>query len=952
MRIRAALSILSIFITHTVLAQYKISGKIVDKTDNNYPLTGVSISLTAADDSSDKTGTVTDTGGYFIFNNLSPRSYIIKALYVGFAPYTRTITITNKDAALGTIEMSPAGNTLQNVIVTAEQIKAQQKGDTSEFNANAYKTNPDANTEDLVTKMPGVTNEDGKLKVGGEEVKQVLVDGKPFFGDDPAAAVKNLPAEVVERIQVFDKLSDQAQFTGFDDGQSQKTINIITRSGKNNGQFGKVYAGYGTDNRYIAGGNLNFFKDKRRISIIALSNNINQQNFSTEDLLGVVGNNSGQNRGGFRGEGGGGFRGGGRGGDRGGYQGGGNRGGGGSDIGNFLVGQQNGIIATNAIGLNYSDNWGKKIKVTGSYFFNSTDNTNNTTLTRQYFTAADSNLAYNETSNSNAKNQNHRLNLRLEYTIDSSNSIIETPRLSIQNNNTRTTLSGSNTLPGDVLVSHIENKNSANNTGYNFGNNLLFRHKFEKRGRTISFGINTQINNRSGDGKIYSLNQFINDTTLLDQQNTLTSNGYTINPSLNYTEPIGKMSQVMVNYSPSFSKNKSDKETNDLNPITGQYTDFDSLYSNKFDNTYTTHSGGLSYRYNDRKYSIMTGANAQYAMLNGEQTFPHSFTVSKNFFSVLPQAMFNYRYTNTKNLRIMYRTNTDAPSISQLQDVVDITNPLLLKTGNPDLQQDYQHTLIIRYGGTNTKTNRSFFAFAFANMMQNYIGNQTFIPLGDTIFSDGVIIKRGSQLTRPVNIDGYFSGRTFLTYGFPIKTIKSNLNLNGGFSFNNTPALINNDKNISKNYGINGGLTLGSNISENVDFTLSYTGNYSIVKNSLQTTSNNTYYTHTASFKFNWIFLKGFVFNTNISELLYTGLTQSYNQDYFLWNASFGYKFLKNHALEAKLSIYDILNQNRSVNRTVTDTYIEDSNTEVLKQYLMLNLTYTLRNFKAKTESN
>jgi hypothetical protein len=946
MNIRTVLTTIAILLTNTLFAQYKISGKIVDKTDNTFPLPGVSVFLEHANDSTNKTGTVTDTGGYFIFNNLTPGRYLLRSMYVGFTAYQKTVNITNANAELGTIEMAPASTTLQNVIITAEQIKARQKGDTSEFNANAYKTNPDANTEDLVTKMPGVTNEDGKLKVGGEDVKQVLVDGKPFFGDDPATAVKNLPAEVVDKIQVFDKLSDQAQFTGFDDGQSQKTINIITRAGKSNGQFGKVYAGFGTDNRYIAGGNVNFFKDKRRISLIAMSNNINQQNFNTEDLLGVVGNSGGQNHGGFR-RGSGGYRGGG--GRSGGYQGGGSRGGGGgSDVSNFLVGPQGGIATTNAIGLNYSDNWGKKVKVSGSYFFNATDNTNVTTLTRQYFTAADSNLVYNENSNSNAKNQNHRLNLRLEYTIDSANSIIETPKLSVQHNNTSTTLSGTNILPGDVPVSHIENNNSANNTGYTFGNNFLFRHKFAKRGRTASFNLNTQINNRSGDGKIYSLNQFIgSDTTILDQQNTLSSNGHTISPNISYTEPIGKQGQLMANYSPSFTKNRSDKETYELNPATKQYTDFDSLYSNKFDNTYTTHSGGLSYRYNDKKYSIMAGANAQYAMLEGEQTFPHSFSVSKNFFSVLPQAMFNYRYTTTKNLRIMYRTNTDAPTISQLQDVVDITNPLLLKTGNPDLKQDYQHTFIIRYGGTNTKTGRSLFAFAYANFMQNYIGNQTFIPLNDTIFSDGVIIKRGSQLTRPVNLDGYFNGRTFITYGFPVRSIKSNLNLNGGLSYNSSPALINNTKNISNNFGINGGLTLGSNISENVDFTLSYTGNYSVVKNSLQTTSNNTYYTHTASFKFNWIFLKGFVFNTNITDLLYTGLSQSYNQNYFLWNASFGYKFLKNRALEVKLSMYDILNQNRSVNRTVTDTYIEDSNTEVLKQYLMLNLTYTLRNFKA-----
>jgi hypothetical protein len=308
--------------------------------------------------------------------------------------------------------------------------------------------------------------------------------------------------------------------------------------------------------------------------------------------------------------------------------------------------------------------------------------------------------------------------------------------------------------------------------------------------------------------------------------------------------------------------------------------------------------------------------------------------------------MLNYKFTKTQNLRIMYRSNTNAPSISQLQNVVDNTNPLLLKTGNPDLKQDFQHNLTFRYGATNTTKATSFFVFVNGTYINDYIANATFIPTTDTVFSDGLFVNRGSQLSRPVNLDGYSTLRSFVTYGFPIEAIKSNLNLNGGAGYTHAPSIINNAKNFLDNYSLNGGLTLGSNISENVDFTLSYSGNYSIAKNTLQTTLDNKYYLQNTSLRFNWIFLKGFVFNTNLNHTLYTGLTQSFNQSFLLWNAGLGYKFLKDRSLEVKLSVYDILNQNQSVNQSITDTYFEESTTDVLQRYFMLNVTYSLRNFK------
>jgi uncharacterized membrane protein YgcG len=921
---------------NSISQNFTVSGRVADQRDTT-PVIGATVQLLQTGDSAVKTGAVADIDGNFRIDNTAPGTYVLRISYLGYEPLQRTVNVISGDVDLGMIRMRPGNNLLGNVVVEGQQVRAQQMGDTTQFNANAFKTNPDANAEDLVTKMPGVTSDNNGVKVNGESVQQILVDGKPFFGDDPAVALKNLPAEVIDKIQVFDKLSDQAQFTGFDDGQSQKAINIITKRGKNNGQFGKIYGGYGTDDRYSAGGNINFFNGDRRISVIGLANNINQQNFSSEDLLGVSsGSSGGSGRGGY---GGGGGRGGG------GFSGGGGfQGGGGSAASNFLVGQQNGITTTNSIGLNYSDNWGKKIRVTGSYFFNQTDNKNETDLLRNYFTGPDSNLVYKENSNSETKNYNHRFNFRFEYNIDSANALIITPKLSFQDNRSNSYLLGSNTIGNATFAGMTNNNNQAHTNGYSFSNNLLFRHKFAKRGRTLSLNIGTSLNEKTGDGKIYSYNKYADDSTdVRDQEYDLYNNGYTLSGNLTYTEPVGKKGQLMVNYSPSYTKSKSDKEMYSMDGTA--YTDLDTLLSNKYDNTYITQRGGLSYRLTDRKYNFMAGANIQYATLDGQQYFPYSFSLQRNFTNVLPQAMFNYRFNQGTNLRIMYRTATNAPSITQLQNVVDISNTLLLRTGNPALKQDYEHTLIVRYGKTQASKAHSLFVFLYGNMAQDYIANATYIPTQDSMVN-GYLVRRGAQISLPVNLNGYYNTRAFVTYGMPVNPIKSNLNLNAGVTYSRTPALINSQENFSNNYALNGGLVLSSNVSENLDFTLAYNGNYNIAKNTLQKQSDNTYYSHIASFKINWIFLKGFVVNTSLNETMYSGLSQNFNQQFLLWNAYVGYKFLKDRSLEARVSAYDILNQNKSISRTFTDTYIEDSRTRVLTQYFMFTLTYTLRNFK------
>ena len=904
----------------------KVSGQLSDAKDNS-PLIGAIVVLINQADTTKQTGVAVDINGNFEFN-ISTGVYKFRAELITYKTLELKVTVNTSDINLGNLLLQQSATTLKETIVEAKQTRVEQLGDTTQIHADAYKTNPDATADDLVNKMPGVSTATGSVTVNGEQVKQILVDGKPFFGDDPNLAMKNLPADIIDKIQIFDKASDQSQFTGFDDGNSQKTINIITKKGKNNGQFGKVYAGFGVgddikDDKFNAGGNMNFFNGSRRISIVELSNNINQQNFSSQDLLGISSGSSG---------------GGGRGG----------QGGGGNAANNFLVSQQGGITTTHAAGLNYSDDWGKKIKVTGSYFFNYADNSNNSTLSRNYIVARENGLHYNQIADAGSTNQNHRVNFRFEYNIDSSNSLIIVPKFSIQQNKATSTLSGLNLISGDTTQSKTATNTLAKNFGYDFSNTITFRHKFKKPRRTVSLSVATDYNPKTNSGSLYSSNIYyqLNDSSILNQQNIGNNLGLSISPNLSYTEPLGKKSQLMFSYNPSINKSTIDKRTYNKDSLDANYNQLDAILSNQYNNTYTYQRGGLSYRFTDKKLNFMLSANAQYATLTGTEQFPYALSIDKNFTSVLPQMMFNYKFSKTKNLRITYRTNTSPPSISQLQNVINNSNPLLLSTGNPDLKQDYEHTLNLRYGSVNSAKATNFMVYAMGNYIQNYVSNSTLIPSQPIQISNSIILRPGSQLTKPVNLNGYWNARSFVTYGFPLSKIKMNLNLNTGFTYNLIPDLINDQKNLANNYNFSEGVVLSSNISQKIDFTLSYTGNYSIVKNSLQKQSDNNYFNQVTTFKFNWLPYKGIIFNTNLAHTLYTGLAQSYNQNYLLWSAALGYKFLKSQALDVRVSVFDMLKQNNSINRNVTDTYIEDSHTQVLTRYYMLTVTYTIKNFK------
>jgi uncharacterized membrane protein YgcG len=919
-----------------------IAGLVIQKESNEI-LNGATIKLYKQDDANFKKLAQSDDKGLFAFIGLPKGVYNIVLSYVGkLAQPISGIIVNDSLVNLGKIAL--AKKAVEGTMVTVVGTPTvQQKADTIVYNASQFKTNPDATVEDLVRKMPGITIENGVVKSGGEDIKKVTIDGKDFFGDDASAALKNLPADIVDKIQVFDRLSDQAQMTGFDDGNSTKALNIVTKSGLKNGQFGRIYAGAGTKQTYSGGGNMSFFKGDRRISIIGQANNINQQNFSIQDILGITSSSMGGGSG--RGGSGGGWSGRGGGGSR-----------GGSGGGSFFGGQNAGINATNAFGINFTNALSKKVTISGSYFFNNTNTNQNQLTNQETFLNKDTSTIYNENNVSNAKNFNNRANVRLEYKIDSANTLMITPNVSFQNNKSNTTLLSDTKFNRIAPVNDQNNNTSRITNGYNLGNNILLRHAFKKRGRTISFNVNTSYNNRVGEtfveNRSNNFKPFITIKDSLNQFTDITTTGYTLGGNVSYTETIGKTGQLQLSYSPSFTNNKSDQLAYKYDNVAKTYTLFDQNISNKFENKYNTNNAGVTFRKGNRDKMFSVGVALQHSQLESKQVYPNTIGVNRTFFNVLPEASWNNKLSKRSSIRVNFRANTNAPSINQLQNVINNNNAAFLSTGNPDLKQQLSQSLSTRYTFTNTGKNQSFFANVSVSKNNNFINNATFIAKKDSVLNPSVTWFRGSQLSKPVNLDGYWSARSFFTFGQMIKPLKANVNFNAGLGYTNIPGLVNDVKSTSKAYNYNTGVTISSNVSQYIDYTLNYNAAFNKANNSIQPNLNTKYYNFTTGLQFNLLNKKGFFFQNDINNQTYKGLADGFNQSFWLWNMGIGKKFLKDQKGELKLSVYDLLKQNQSIQRNITATGIEDVQNVVLTQYFMLTFTYKLKNFGKAPAAN
>lgn len=903
---------------------YTVSGTVID-SKTSQPMPGAM--ATATQEGQAPKGTTTDENGKFSFS-VKAGSYAVKVSFLGYLPYEKTFEI-NKDLKLGTIKLSIEDKELDEVKAVGILQRQEQRGDTTVFNAAAFKVNPDATTEDLLKKMPGMQVSGGSVKSGGETVKKVLVDGKEYFGDDPMAALRNIQADMVSKIEVYDRQSDQSEFTGFSDGNEERTINIMTKMGITSGYFGRLYGGYGTDDRYELGGNINYFRGDHRFSVIGMLNNVNQQNFSFDDVTGAMAN-------------------------------------GGGGRGMFNMGQS-GKNKTGSIGLNYTLEKEKKIKIETSYFYNYNKNSNETKNRQDYFIDEkkenDSLRVYNSESDSEGKNYNHRVNLRLTWTINDRNSIIFSPRISWQDNEqNRATLGQDNYNDNLYLVSYQGSNGST--TGLNGGGNLMWRHKMNKDRRTISINFGSNVSTNNNDSKSYNIDDYAysDEKSRRTSQNTENeSSNVRVNASANYTEPIGDIMALQINYSPSYTRSKGDKvvgaDTMSITTLTDKWWlspinegsvkhdyEFSSVLSNKKTTEYWQHRAGLGLNiFKGKEFNATVGLDFQQSRLTGSQEYPIQFETDKSYSSLMPSAMIRVQKGRAMNMRLNYRTSTNAPSISNLQKVVDVSNSRNYRGGNENLNQSYTHNIMMFLAKNNVETSRAIFMMMNFSSTRDYIAQSSLISSNDTVIDMGILLPRFVEYTKPVNMNGYWSGRVNLTLSSPVTWLGSNVNLNLGTSLSSVPSLYNGKKIKSDTYNFNGGLTIGSSFSENVDFTVSYDGGYNVVKSTSTTASNYNYYNHSIGCDLTCYIANRFTFSNHIAHQYTTGMGRDYDKNYLDWNASVGCKFFQDRRAELKLRVNDILDNSQSVSRQIQTSYVQTTETDVLRRYAMLTFTYKIK---------
>ncbi len=912
-----------------------VKGLVIGAEDN-VSLPGAHVTAISPRDTTRVHRSLTDDRGNFELS--IPRGfYNITVSFIGYETQTVNLRAIDQINNIGNILMKPSTSVLREAVITGDVITVQQRGDTIAFNAAAFQTNRDASAEDLVKKMPGITIEGGQISAQGEQVRRILVDGQEFFGDDPNIALRNLPAEMISQIEVFDQQSDQARLTGFSDGQEQRTINIVTRHDRRSGQFGRVYSGYGENNRYQGGLVTNVFQGSRRISILGLTNNINQQNFSSEDISSATG--SAGSRGGRMGGpgGGGGFSGGQFGGQ-----------------GDFLVGNQAGINNTNSLGINYTDKWIGKIDANFSYFFNLTNNDTERFSNRQFFFEDNATQFFDEVNLSEARLLNHRLSGRLEYKIDDNNTLILSPRFSFRDSNSSNLSSIEGTLLPSTIINDSRTENSRNNDLFSISNNLTYRLRLSESGRSLSARLDFGYDNTSNLTFLKDTSAFLRGpnwvTELVNQKSESFSKNLRLGSNINYTEPLSTNSMLELSYNLAYTDNQSDRLTNHWNIEQQIYSILVENLSSELTNGYLTNRGGLTYRLRGEKFDLQIGTSYQNARLKTDQLTPYVFIKDFNFNSILPTMRLNINFSRTQRLRVFYRTSTSSPSANQLQDVVDNSNPLNVSTGNPNLKQSYSHNLGFHVMLNNPLKSTTFMLGAFGSLTNDYIATSTYIArqLTTLQLDNGQTyeLPAGGQFNQPVNLSGFFNLRSWLSYGFMFRPLKTNINLNSSIGYSRAPGILNQQENFTNTTNMSGGVVFSSNISQSVDFTLSYTGRYNIAKNEVRPQLNNNYFNHQAGARLNIAFLKNLVLRNDLTNLLFTGLGEEFNQNYWLWNTNLGYKFLKNNQAEVTLGVYDLLDQNNSVSRNITGSYIEDLQTNVLNRYLMLTLTYNLRNFR------
>lgn len=931
----------------TAHAAATINGILVDASDTT-ELIGATVKLLrASKDSTMVKGTATDAMGVFNIKGVAAGKYVLKFSYVGYNEVTRHVSIgpDGRDVNMGVVYMSPNTVMLKEAVVVGVKTPITVKEDTIEYNADTYKTQANAVVEDLLKRLPGVeVGSDGKITANGKEVKKILIDGKEFFADDPTVASKNIPAEMVNKLQVIDRKSDLARLTGVDDGEDETVINLTVKKGMNNGWFGTVNAGYGTDNRYAFNVMANHFRDGNQFTILAGGNNTNSLGFT----------DGGAQR----------------------FQ---------------RFGGDRGITTSQNVGINF--NVGSKddehFRVGGDVMYSHSDRDTRTSTARQYL-FADSTSYYNSQSRARDKGHNLRGDFRLKWEIDTLNTFEFRPNFSLNYSRSNRT-EASQTRAGDATRSLVnQSLNSYYNKGnsYEFGAWMVFNHKFASHpGRSTSINLRYNYSNVDERGNTYTQNNYymLDSLATIDQIYTNDRITNSVGGRLSWTEPLGNVRNARfleVAYRANYRYSKADKSVYDIvrgtedvlpsdgyNPfyssalrkkIAADYDpfvltdddllaqvldlelgpelrrDFNTRLSNSFRNKFYDGSLQLGFRQVRKAYNLNLGLTVQHAMSSSRDLINSARDIASRWaWSVAPYARLRYKFSQVRSMNLDYRLRASQPSIAQLQPVADESNPLNIVVGNPELKPTFTHRFNARYQDFDQMAQRSIMAMFNVNYEQNSIISKTDYDA-----------TTGGRTTTYGNVNGVWSAMGMNMLSFPFGASKTWYFSSHLFArYSSTKGYNNGEINRSGSFNINysPGIAFRNGV---LDLELRPRYGFQTTHNTVQTASNRNVHTYGGMFNGTYTAPFGLVISTDLNYSATSGYSSGYDTKQWLWNGSIAYQFLRDKAAAVTLSVYDILGQRKSVYRNVTGNYIEDVAYNSLTRYGMVTFTYRFTTFK------
>lgn len=922
-----------IFVSLQLIAQTKsITGKVVDSTGEK-GLDKATVKLVEKATPKDTLRTITNAKGEFTFDKIPGSGYFIIVSYSGYKPMIKEFFKPSEGVAsidLGDLILVNDYKDLKEIVIESPAITIKE--DTVEYNANQFKTKPNATTEDLLKKLPGVqVDRQGNVTAQGKAVTRIKVNGKDFFTGDPKTATKEIPADMIDKVQVVDDYGDQSTASGIRDGEPEKVINLQLKKDKNKGVFGRAQAGYGTNDRYMGALTLNRFNNNKQLSIILNSNNTNTSTFSLQD----GGSSGAQGGGGVQmNMGGGGGRGTGMGG-----------------LGSMAAGafgggdNQNGITQLHSIGLNYRNDFGKRNSFYGSYTY-----TNRSTNADQY--TSQQNLLNNTTFINNTdqtslnKNGTHRAFANIELWVDSFNYIKFSPNFSFTETNNLLQNQFDFFRDKSIQSQNGNNKNTTEGTRPNFRSNLLYNHRFKKRGRNFSFNSDLNFSGNETDQLNDNFTRYFNPNgnfafdSIWIQNILQNNNSRNINLRATYTEPITpeRFLDLTYNFNQNFTKN--DRRTFLKNPAIGDFDFIDSL-SNAFENNFDYNRFGTSLRTVKKKYNYTIGILFQPIILEGFSVTKDSAYKTIRNFNWFPVARFTYNFSRTKTLNFNYVGNARQPGFEQMQPVRDASNLQYQTEGNPALRPSMSHTLNAGFNNFNFSTGRIFLTNISFNFVKDQIVNNVISFKGP----NG--LPTGTQLTRPENVQGYYNANLFFTYSKPFKNRKYVISTLGMLNYNNNINLVDGIKNVGRNWLLNQGVNFEYNIKWlELSTGVRYNLNYADFSFPAFPTTNQSSWTLSSDARID--FGSGLIFRWDFDYTLNQGLAAGVQQNIALLNASLEKEVFKKKNGIIRLAGFDIFKQNTNVSRNVSGNFITDTRVNRLTQYFMLSFTYRLNKFKGQ----